>query len=157
MAAGPFLDDRDPRRGRGTPPRGGKGTGKAGGRRPTGSRRTLDERRLRILKIVLWSGVAAAFAAVVGLVSLFAFYGSDPKLPKISKLDDFHAKQVTRILDRAGTPIGELGMEKRTVVPYAQIPKLLVNAVVAAEDADYFNHEGIDYRGMLRAFVENVL
>ena len=77
--------------------------------------------------------------AGIWLVAMFAYYGSDPNLPKISKLDDFHAKQVTRILDRAGTPIGELGLEKRTVVPYTSIPKLLVHAVVAAEDADYFN------------------
>src|SRR4051812_36061985 len=150
MAAGPFLDDRDPRRGKKAPRVVAKRTGgSAGGKRGGG--------RLRVLKVALWLGVLGAFAGVAGLVGLFAFYGSDPKLPKISKLDDFHPKQVTRILDRAGTPIGELGLEKRTVIPYTAIPKVLINAVVAAEDADYFNHEGIDYRGMLRAFIENVL
>ena len=64
---------------------------------------------------------------------------------------------MTRILDRNGAPIGELGSEKRTVVPYDAIPKLLIDAVVSAEDADYFNHGGLDYRGMVRAFLENVL
>ena len=143
------MDDRDPRRPKKAPKAASKitkvkkGGGGAGG--------------LLWLKRALWVGVFAAFAGVAGLVGLFAYYGSDPKLPKISKLDDFHPKQVTRILDRAGSPIGELGLEKRTVIPFAAMPKLLVNAVVAAEDADYFNHEGIDYRGMLRAFIENVL
>jgi penicillin-binding protein 1A len=153
MAAGPFLDDRDPRRS-------GKPSKAASKKAPSAGRaaaRGGGSGGLRALKLALWLGVFAAFAGVAGLVGLFAYYGSDPKLPKISKLDDFHPKQVTRILDRAGTPIGELGLEKRTVIPYAAIPKLLVNAVVAAEDADYFNHEGIDYRGMLRAFIENVL
>jgi penicillin-binding protein 1A len=114
-------------------------------------------RWLPLAKKVLWAGVACAFVGIAALVGMFSYYGSDPHLPKISKLDDFRPKQVTRILDRNGAPIGELGAEKRTVVPFAAIPKLLINAVVAAEDADYFHHEGIDYRGMLRAFIENVL
>jgi penicillin-binding protein 1A len=155
MAAGPFLDDRDPRRGKGD--RSSKKTARPSGKRPARGARGGGGSGMRWLKLALWLGVAGAFVGVAGLVGLFAYYGSDPNLPKISKLDDFHAKQVTRILDRNGTPIGELGLEKRTVVPFAAIPKLLINAVVAAEDADYFNHEGIDYRGMLRAFIENVL
>jgi penicillin-binding protein 1A len=110
-----------------------------------------------VLRAALWGGVICAFIGIAALVGMFSYFGSDPRLPKISRLDDFHPKQVTRILDRNGAPIGELGLEKRTVVPYAAIPKVLVNAVVAAEDADYFHHEGIDYRGMLRAFIENVL
>jgi penicillin-binding protein 1A len=153
MAAGPSLDDRDPRRGKKPP---SKSSGKKAAR-PRVPSRGGGSGGVRWLKLAIWAGVFAAFAGVAGLVGLFAYYGSDPNLPKISKLDDFHAKQVTRILDRAGTPIGELGLEKRTVIPFAAIPKLLINAVVSAEDADYFNHEGIDYRGMLRAFIENVL
>src|SRR5262252_270486 len=153
MAAGPSLDDRDPRRGKKATPRGMARRGSAGTRGAGGGRWNAG----RVVRVVLQAGVLAAFAAVAGLVGLFSFYGSHPKLPQISKLDDFHPKQVTRVLDRSGTPIGELGMEKRTVVPYAQIPKLLINGVIAAEDADYFHHEGIDYRGMVRAFIENVL
>jgi penicillin-binding protein 1A len=159
MPAGPSLDDRDPRRANKADKKGAKtGAAWGGGKKRSGaSALGGGSGGLRALRLALWAGVFAAFVGVAGLVGLFAYYGSDPKLPKISKLDDFHAKQVTRILDRAGTPIGELGLEKRTVIPYAAIPKLLINAVVSAEDADYFNHEGIDYRGMLRAFLENVL
>ena len=98
-----------------------------------------------------------AFAAIAALVGMFGYYGSDPKLPNLSRLDAYRPKQVTRILDRNGAPIGELGLEKRTLVPYDAIPKLLVQAVVAAEDAEYFNHGGLDYMGMVRAFVTNVL
>jgi penicillin-binding protein 1A len=155
MAAGPSLEDRDPRRG------GRKGTGGGGGKSGSRSqprRRGADGPRwLGVLRTVLWGGVICAFIGIAALVGMFSYFGSDPGLPQISKLDDFHPKQVTRILDRNGSPIGELGLEKRTVVPYAAIPQVLINAVVAAEDADYFHHEGIDYRGMLRAFIENVL
>jgi penicillin-binding protein 1A len=112
---------------------------------------------VRVIKTALWLGVLGALLGVAALVGMFSFYGSDPKLPTLKALGDYHPKQVTRILDRNGGVIGELGAEKRTVVPFATIPKILLNAVVAAEDADYYNHAGIDYRGMARAFIENVL
>ena len=104
-----------------------------------------------------WRWGFRACAAGGVLIGLFTYYGSDPKLPNLSRLDAYHPKQVTRILDRNGAAIGELGSEKRTVVAYADIPKVLIHAVVAAEDADYFQHGGLDYRGMVRAFIEDVL
>ncbi len=151
MAAGPTFDDRDPRHGRSRKP---------SGRAPrVGSRPDRGDRPVwkRALRIVLAIGLVGMFAAIAGLVGLFSYYGSDPKLPNLSRIDAYRPKQVTRILDRNGAPIGELGTEKRTVVAYDAIPKLLVNAVVAAEDADYFNHGGLDYRGMVRALIEDVL
>jgi penicillin-binding protein 1A len=111
----------------------------------------------RVARIVLGLaalGVVLAGAAVVGL---FVYFGNDSRLPTIESLRDYRPKQVTRLLDRHGSPIAEIGLEKRTFVPYAEIPKILVNAVVAAEDADYWHHAGLDYRGMARAFIENVL
>jgi penicillin-binding protein 1A len=106
---------------------------------------------------VLLIGAGGALLAVAALVGLFLYYGSDPNLPTVASLSQYRPKQVTRLLDRNGAVIGELGVEKRTFVPYAEIPKSLVNAVVAAEDADFWNHAGLNYRGMLRAFIENVL
>ena len=154
MAAGPSLDDRDPR-----------GSRKSGG----ASRRTTrpPARReggggggsawVRYLKLALKLGVLGAFAGIAAIVGMFAYYGSDPKMPNLSRLDEYRPKQVTRILDRNNVPIGELGSEKRTVVPYSSIPKLFVQAVIAAEDADYFKHGGVDYMGMARAFITNVV
>jgi penicillin-binding protein 1A len=154
MAGGPSLDDRDPRGPgkRRSTKKSGKGlstvtrAGRAG--RPTW---------LRVARICATVAILGLFAGIAGLVGIFSYYGSDPKLPDLARLDTYRPKQVTRILDRTGAPIGELGTEKRTVVPYSAIPKLLIQAVVAAEDADYFNHGGLDYRGMVRAFIEDVL
>jgi penicillin-binding protein 1A len=114
-------------------------------------------RILATLRFLFWSGVFCGFVGIAALVGMFSYYGSDPKLPTLRALGDYHPKQVTRIVDRENVAIGELGIEKRTVIPFADIPKVLINAVVAAEDADYFNHSGLDYRGMARAFLENVL
>jgi penicillin-binding protein 1A len=154
MAAGPSLDDRDPRRspGKRAPKLKSRLSKRGGGRDgapPTGWKRAL--------RIAATIGTIGLFAAVAVVVGLFSYYGSDPKLPNLSRLDTYRPKQVTRILDRNGAPIGELGSEKRTVVPYDAIPKLLVEAVVSAEDADYFQHSGLNYRGMVRAFLEDVL
>jgi penicillin-binding protein 1A len=111
----------------------------------------------RLIRVAIALAVLGAIGAGAGLAALFFYFGSDPKLPIVESLRDYRPKQVSRVLDRNGVVIGELGAEKRTFVPYDQIPKILVNAVVAAEDADYWNHAGLDYRGMLRAFIENVL
>jgi penicillin-binding protein 1A len=171
MSGGPSLEDRDPRRaGRSSGRTGaGKTSGKTsgsgrGGGTGSGARRTSSGRRgagaarvLVVLKALLWAGVCAGFLAAAVLVGMFSYYGSDPKLPTLKALGDYHPKQVTRVVDRNGTVIGELGAEKRTVVPYSSIPKILIDGVISAEDADYFHHTGVDYRGMVRAFIENVL
>jgi len=154
MAAGPSLDDRDPRGAR----RNGGGPSKritrTNARRGGGG----DTPPWKLwLKRAITAGVVAAFAGIALVVGMFAYYGSDPKMPNLSRLDEYRPKQVTRILDRNNVPIAELGAEKRTVVPYSAIPKVLVQAVVAAEDADYFKHGGVDYMGMARAFITNVL
>lgn len=99
-------------------------------------------------------GVALGLLAVT---ALFVAYGSDPNMPNLRAISDYHPHQVSRVLDRNGVVIGELGTEKRTFVPYASIPKVLVNAVIAAEDASFFQHSGLDVRGILRAFIENVI
>ncbi|MBC8132497.1 MAG: transglycosylase domain-containing protein, partial [Deltaproteobacteria bacterium] len=111
----------------------------------------------RFFRIVFGLIVLGGIAAGAALVGLFVYFGNDPNLPTVEKLKDYRPKQVSRVMDRNGIVIGELGAEKRTFVPFDQIPKILVNAVVAAEDADYWNHAGLDYRGMVRAFIENVL
>jgi penicillin-binding protein 1A len=154
MAAGPSLDDRDPRRSRGS------GGGSKRITRPPARRSTDRGTRpawLRYLLLAVKLGVLGLFVGIAAIVGMFAYYGSDPKMPNLSRLDEYRPKQVTRILDRNNAPIGELGTEKRTVVPYSAIPKVLVQAVIAAEDADYFKHGGVDYMGMARAFITNVV
>ncbi len=96
-------------------------------------------------------------AAAGTLIGIFYYYGSDPNLPNLKNLGDYHPEQVVKVLDRDGNLIGELGSVRRTVVPYEKIPKVMIQALLAAEDAEYFQHEGVDYKGMVRAFVENVI
>ena len=101
-------------------------------------------------------GIVAALVGAGTLAGLFFLYGKDESLPRISSVHDYKPRKVTRILDRKGRLVGELFRERRTVVPVKRMPKLLIKAVVAAEDADFFKHRGLDYLGMLRAFFINL-
>ncbi len=63
----------------------------------------------------------------------------------------------TRIYDRNNEIIGEFFEQKREIVPWSHIPKFLVQAVIASEDRDYYSHRGVNPRGILRAFLVNLL
>lgn len=121
--------------------------------------RTPRRRRPLWLRLLLWLmllGLLAGLLGVGALAGLFYYYGRDPKLPNIATVRDYHPNTVTRIFDRNKVLIGEISVERRSTVPYSRIPRLLVRAVLAAEDADFFKHRGLDYMGMLRAFYANL-
>src|SRR5437764_13533405 len=99
MAAGPSLDDRDPRgRGKG---RGSKKSGK-GLSTVTRAGRAGRPTWLRVARIGATVAVLGLFAGIAVLVGIFSYYGSDPKLPDLARLDTYRPKQVTRILARTG-------------------------------------------------------
>ncbi len=106
-------------------------------------------RRLLLLAILL--GLLSAG----GLVGLFLWYGRD--LPPVDALRQRPMPQVSRVLDREGRLLGEIYVERRTIVPRERIPDVLVWSVLAAEDADFYRHEGIDYLGIVRALVRGLL
>lgn len=115
--------------------------------------------RRRWLRVVKWMSIAvlaslALAAATIAFV--FWLYGRDPNLPNIESLGDYKPKQVTQILDANDRRIGELFSERRTFVPYDQIPPIVVESFVAAEDNSFWTHGGVDYWGMARAFVSNL-
>ena len=88
-------------------------------------------------------GLVAMFlaAALLGIASgvLFTFTGD---LPRISALDDYNPGTTTRVLGRDGSVIGEFATERRDLVTYDQIPPVLRDAIVSAEDAGFFSHGG---------------
>ncbi len=109
------------------------------------------------LRILGWSAVGGLVAAAltsVGLALVFWHYSHG--LPTITKLADYHPKQVTVIQDHAGERIGEIYTERRTFIAFDDVPKMMVDAFVVAEDANFWNHGGIDYRGMIRAAFTNL-
>ncbi|MFK7987091.1 MAG: penicillin-binding protein 1A [Sandaracinaceae bacterium] len=93
--------------------------------------------------------------AVGTVVGAIWHFGRD--LPDLSHLHDYQPPQVTRVVDRDGELLGESWQERRTVVPLERIPRVLVLSVLAAEDADFYRHRGLDYPGLMRAVARGVL
>jgi len=123
-----------------------------------------EERRRRVAglswRVGKWLVLLVFLSAIAGVGSvaaLFAVYGADADLPDVNKLKTYRSKQVTRVLAADGkTLLGEIYDERRSHVSYDRIPKVLVDAVVAAEDAKFFGHKGLNLLGMVRAFFANL-
>jgi penicillin-binding protein 1A len=102
-------------------------------------------------------GIAAAIAAAVGAIAIavvVAHYESG--LPSVEDLKAYHAPQVTRVLARDGSVLAELFTERRTAVPIGPLPAHVKLAVLAAEDAGFYEHEGLNYWGIVRAMLVNL-
>src|SRR6266568_878474 len=100
----------------------------------------------------------AIFGAGVGVLALAGyFFYLMATLPKVDRLADYKPPIVSQVIGEDGSLVGEFYLERRTVVPVAKIPKKLIQAFVAAEDANYYQHKGIDYLGVLRAAVKNLI
>ncbi|WP_437630354.1 penicillin-binding protein 1A [Sorangium sp. So ce854] len=115
-------------------------------------------RRKRRLRRWAWRIVMAASTllglGLLGFAALLWYYGQD--LPRTSELKGHRPPEVTRILARDGTPLAELFVERRTVVPISVVPRSMTLAVLAAEDASFYEHEGLNYFGILRALLVNL-
>lgn len=110
-----------------------------------------------LLRAFLWLmglTVASIFAAV--MVIAVALSMAYPNLPDVSELADYRPKLPLRVYTSEGAMIGEFGEERRTLTPIDEIPKVMVDAVLAIEDTRFFEHGGVDYKGMLRAALANL-
>ncbi|MEQ6918522.1 penicillin-binding protein 1A [Halomonas aquatica] len=100
----------------------------------------------------LWLLISLSTAGVLGVVGAALYFA--PGLPDVRQLQDFELQTPLRIFTRDGKLIGEFGEERRTPVEYAEIPEELIEALLAAEDAAYFDHAGVDPKGLARAAVQ---
>ncbi len=113
---------------------------------------------------LVWTGrlvVAAAGLAAAGVVSVLMAVGialavAYPNLPDVTGLADYRPKLPLRVLTAEGQLIAEFGEERRNLLTINEIPEVMKNAVLAIEDARFFEHSGVDYRGMIRAALANL-
>ncbi|HTQ06416.1 MAG TPA: transglycosylase domain-containing protein [Polyangiaceae bacterium] len=112
------------------------------------------ELAFRVLKWTAAGVVVAVAAAVLSVVLVVRHYQAG--LPSVADLKTYHPPEVTRVLARDGTVLASVFVERRTVVPFAEIPQHVKLAFLAAEDASFYEHRGLNYLGMLRALVVNV-
>ncbi len=105
-------------------------------------------------RLLLLATLGAFGAGIVGLTIAYVVVAGS--LPKVDTLSDYRPPIITRILGDDGTLIAEYYRERRIVVPVAAMPEKLVQAFVAAEDSNFFQHQGIDLVSILRAALKNI-
>jgi penicillin-binding protein 1A len=100
--------------------------------------------------------VAGGLAVVGGVVLALVVRHFEAGLPGVSELRAYQAPQVTRVLARDGSILAELFTQRRTVVPIESLPPHVKLAVLAAEDAGFYEHQGLNYWGIARAMLVNL-
>ena len=106
-----------------------------------------------VIKKTIIYGLTSVFSLILlGSLSFIAVYTYiTPKLPDIDTLRDVQLKVPLRVYTKDGLLMAEFGEMKRTPLRYEEFPDLLVKALIAAEDDRFFEHPGVDYKGILRA------
>lgn len=99
--------------------------------------------------LLLFCITAAAFLFAFAVVLVY------PTLPSLEVLTDYQPKVPLRVFSADGKLIGEFGEERRAVIAFKAVPKLMVTAILAAEDEHFYQHGGVDYGGVARAALSN--
>jgi len=121
---------------------------------PKSKKKTTKSSGINTIKFIkaFWITFASGILLIV-LMFLLASWGAFGEMPKFKELENPQNDLATQIISSDGVQIGNFYDENRTPVNYEELPQHLVNALVATEDARYYDHSGIDARGTLRAFV----
>lgn len=107
-----------------------------------------------IIKIFLIIFLVIFLLIINTLLLIYIYYSQD--LPKIYTIKDYKPITTTEVYDRNGVILYRLYNQKRTVVDIERLPKNVINAFLAAEDADFFKHRGVDFSTIIRALIVNI-
>lgn len=95
-------------------------------------------------------------AAALGIPAGFLFAHA-VRRPAVKRLADYQPAIITRIYDRNGVPFAEYSIQKRIVVPKRDMAPVLVNAIIATEDAEFYRHGGVDPKAIFRAALKDII
>jgi penicillin-binding protein 1A len=108
----------------------------------------------RYVKIAAGAVGAVILIGVIAVTVILYRFGA--ALPDVDQLKDYEPPVTTRIHAADGRLVGEYARERRLFVPLEAIPERVIQAFMAAEDKNFYDHGGIDYIGVIRAVFENV-
>jgi penicillin-binding protein 1A len=108
-----------------------------------------------LLRLLIVLGLYAPIVVGVVALSMYTFFARG--LPEIPEFAAYSQKEISTIRASHHGPIAERYNEKRYIVGYDRIPRALVDAVLATEDASFFDHSGIDLKGIARAALHNLM
>ena len=104
---------------------------------------------LRFAGLLFAAGTILFIVAIAGAAGLLWHFSRD--LPDYSQLQDYEPAVMTRVHASDGALLAEYARERRLYIPIQAVPKLVINAFVAAEDKNFYEHGGIDFSGIARA------
>ena len=105
----------------------------------------------RLVKISFFSGVFLCLVAITLIIG--TYIALKPDLPEINLVDESELQMPLKVYTKDGVLIGEFGEIKRRTTDYQNIPENIKNAFLAAEDDNFFNHQGISYTGLIRSLI----
>ena len=109
--------------------------------------------RIVLYPVIVLLGLAAIGIALAMIVLALAY----PNLPSLESLTDYRPKIPLRVYTADGYLIGEYGEERRAVINIQEVPAVMKQAILAAEDDRFYQHSGVDYLGILRAASANLM
>src|SRR6185503_8677872 len=124
-------------------------------RPPAAAHRAVRRRGPAVLPMVIMGAfVALAGVLFIGLMGVYAAYTSG--LPPVEELESFTLNEGSRVMSADGVELATFAAERRDVVLYDDIPQLLIDAQVSAEDRTFWKNPCIDFRGIVRAALQNL-
>ncbi|MFY0637735.1 penicillin-binding protein 1A [Maricaulis maris] len=110
-----------------------------------------------VLRTALWGGIAAVVVAVIGFIAVAVYVVRvTDDLPDYQQLAEYEPPIMSRVHAGDGLLIAEYAREHRVFVPIANIPQNVVHAFISAEDKNFYEHGGLDFRGIIRAGLSNI-
>ena len=106
-------------------------------------------------RLLIWGGGGLAALAGMGVIALWWVLLRD--LPDLDALADYRPSLTSTVVDRNGEPIGEFFEERRQLTVLHDVPKIVVQAFLAAEDDTFYQHRGVDYSSLVRAALAVVM
>ena len=104
-----------------------------------------------LARISFFSGI---FICILGILTILStYFALKPSLPEIKYIDESELQMPLKVYTKDGVLIGEFGEIKRRSITFDKIPEDIKNAFLAAEDDNFFNHQGISYTGLIRSFI----
>ena len=108
----------------------------------------------KFLKNILLISTSVVLLTAILIVGVLWIYSND--IPDYKFLKNYKPPVSSKVYSGEGELVADFSKEKRIFVPYSTIPKNVINAFLSAEDKNFFSHPGVDAKGVLRAFVNNI-
>ncbi|MBP1728598.1 MAG: penicillin-binding protein, family [Deltaproteobacteria bacterium] len=119
------------------------------------NRRLPSRQGMELRRRIIFAVAAAGMLLLFAFISYFIYLTIS--LPKVDRLADYKPPIVSQVFGDDGSLVGEFYLERRKVIEVDKIPRRLIQAFVAAEDANFYQHKGLDYLGIVRAMAKNVI